>query len=235
MDLGLHTVCAIGSGTPLASKHEHRVRAVTLAATDLIDQWEPLIAEASWRFGIRTDWIRAAVWAESTSRTALDERPITWPVDAMGLMQVMPNTYENLRQAPGLGADPCDPQLSRARDSSRPCITASANPGFSPPTMPARNATTLAPARHTLASRDPRISARHRFRRCRKRADDGRGDRSRPLRSTRVAGSGPWSQPKFQSGRLLFFVFDKRTFTALEPSNQAAESATQDADQPRFS
>ena len=47
--------------------------------------------------------------AESAARTTLDERPITSPAGAMGLMQITPNTYENMRRALGLGGDPYDP------------------------------------------------------------------------------------------------------------------------------
>jgi soluble lytic murein transglycosylase-like protein len=80
-----------------------------LAAADPIDRWEPLIAEASLRFGIPAEWIRAVMRAESAGRTTLDRRPITSSAGAMGLMQVMPNTYRNMRQALGLGGNPYDP------------------------------------------------------------------------------------------------------------------------------
>jgi soluble lytic murein transglycosylase-like protein len=111
MDLvTLLTVCAIGSGTPLAHEPEHRVRAVALAAADQIDQWELLIAEASLRFGIPAEWIRAVMRAERAGRTTLEGRPITSSAGAMGLTQVMPDTYQNMRAALGLGSDPYDCQ-----------------------------------------------------------------------------------------------------------------------------
>src|SRR3546814_17932910 len=47
--------------------------------------------------------------AESGGRTTLDAPPITSRAGAMGLMQVMPATYEAMRSQPGLGADPHDP------------------------------------------------------------------------------------------------------------------------------
>jgi soluble lytic murein transglycosylase-like protein len=104
MDLvTLLTVCAIGSGTPPAHGHQYRDRALTLAAADPINRWEPLIAEASRRFGIPAEWIRAVIRAESAGRTTLDGRPITSPAGAIGLTQIMPETYENMRQALGLG------------------------------------------------------------------------------------------------------------------------------------
>ena len=46
---------------------------------------------------------------ESGGQQYLGGRPITSPAGAMGLMQVMPDTYEGLRQRYGLGNDPYDP------------------------------------------------------------------------------------------------------------------------------
>lgn len=81
------------------------------AATDAaLDRWQGLIAEASRRFGVSEAWIRAVMQAESGGRTMLDGRPITSRAGAMGLMQVMPDTYEEMRRAHGLGSDPHDPR-----------------------------------------------------------------------------------------------------------------------------
>jgi len=74
------------------------------------DRWQELIAEASRRFGVSEAWIRAVIQAESGGRTMLDGRPITSRAGAMGLMQVMPGTYEEMRRAHGLGSDPYDPR-----------------------------------------------------------------------------------------------------------------------------
>ena len=74
-----------------------------------MDQWEPLIAEASRRFGVPESWIRAVMRAESGGQTMLDGRPITSRAGAMGLMQVMPETYDEMRRRHRLGADPYDP------------------------------------------------------------------------------------------------------------------------------
>jgi hypothetical protein len=63
------------------------------------------IAAASQRFGIPETWIRAVMRAESAGdRHAVSHR------GAMGLMQVMPATWEGLRAQHGLGADPFVPQ-----------------------------------------------------------------------------------------------------------------------------
>jgi len=74
-----------------------------------IAQWQPFIAEASNRFGVPEPWVRAVMGAESGGHTTLDGEPITSPVGAMGLMQVMPDTYRDMRQRLGLGVDPFDP------------------------------------------------------------------------------------------------------------------------------
>jgi hypothetical protein len=61
------------------------------------------VAEASQRFGIPAAWIRAVMHAESFG----DVRAIS-PKGAMGLMQIMPETWAGLRQRYHLGADPYD-------------------------------------------------------------------------------------------------------------------------------
>lgn len=82
-----------------------------VAATDTaLDRWQDFIAEASRRFDVPEAWIRAVMQAESGGRTMLDGRSITSRAGAMGLMQVMPDTYEEMRRAHGLGADPHDPR-----------------------------------------------------------------------------------------------------------------------------
>jgi len=69
-----------------------------------VDQWQGLIAEAAQRFAIPEPWIRAVMKAESAGRT-----PMTSRAGAMGLMQVMPNTYAEMRRNLNLGPDPFDP------------------------------------------------------------------------------------------------------------------------------
>ena len=62
------------------------------------------IAEASHRFGIPASWIRAVIEAES-----LGDPRVVSPKGAMGLMQIMPETWASLQSHYGLGADPFDP------------------------------------------------------------------------------------------------------------------------------
>ncbi len=63
------------------------------------------IAEASQRFGIPEHWIRAVLRAESAG----DVRAIS-SAGAIGLMQVMPDTWAGLRARYRLGRDPYDPR-----------------------------------------------------------------------------------------------------------------------------
>lgn len=84
--------------------------AAPLSASPAIDRWRPYIAEASARFGIPQAWIERVMRAESAGRTILGGRPITSHAGAMGLMQVMPDTYRDMARAHGLGADPHAPR-----------------------------------------------------------------------------------------------------------------------------
>ncbi|MBX5141249.1 lytic transglycosylase domain-containing protein [Rhizobium lentis] len=68
------------------------------------DPYAAHIAEASRRFGIPERWIRAVLRAESAG----DVRAIS-SAGAMGLMQVMPDTWAELRARHRLGRNPYDP------------------------------------------------------------------------------------------------------------------------------
>jgi len=75
------------------------------------DPWGPYVHEAAVRFSFPEAWIRAVMQQESGGRQAsADGAPITSSVGAMGLMQVMPGTYDLLRQPYALGPDPYDPR-----------------------------------------------------------------------------------------------------------------------------
>ena len=76
----------------------------------LMKRWDPLIAEASKRYGVPHAWIRAVMQAESGGRTMSGPaQPITSNMGAMGLMQLMPQTWAEMRREQGLGRDPYDP------------------------------------------------------------------------------------------------------------------------------
>ena len=68
------------------------------------DPWGPYVREASARFGVPGRWVRAVMHQESGG-----EQQATSSAGAMGLMQVMPATYEGLRERYQLGDDPYDP------------------------------------------------------------------------------------------------------------------------------
>ncbi len=80
------------------------------AAADPLDRWSAHISEASARFGLPEQWIRRVMRAESGGRTTLAGRPIVSHAGAMGLMQLMPGTWREVRASLGLGPDPHDPR-----------------------------------------------------------------------------------------------------------------------------
>jgi hypothetical protein len=67
------------------------------------DPISTMVAEASQRFSIPASWIRAVMQVESFG----DVRALS-PKGAMGLMQIMPESWATLRSRYGLGADPYD-------------------------------------------------------------------------------------------------------------------------------
>ena len=90
--------CGSGLGIAIA-------QTVPIARTSTVDPHAAHIAEASRRFGIPERWIRAVMRAES----AVDVRAIS-SAGAMGLMQVMPDTWAELRARHRLGRNPFDPR-----------------------------------------------------------------------------------------------------------------------------
>ena len=82
-----------------------------MSPNQLLDRWNPLIQAASQRFSVPANWIRAVVRIESGGRTmSAENRPITSPVGAMGLMQLMPGTYAQMRAEIGLGSNAYNPR-----------------------------------------------------------------------------------------------------------------------------
>lgn len=84
--------------------------AATPAAAEPLDRYAPHIAEAAHRFGLPEDWIERVIRAESGGRTTLGGRPIVSRAGAMGLMQLMPGTWAEMRAALGLGRNPHAPR-----------------------------------------------------------------------------------------------------------------------------
>ncbi|MDR3493868.1 MAG: lytic transglycosylase domain-containing protein [Ancalomicrobiaceae bacterium] len=79
-------------------------QAIPAAIQAASDPYAGHIAEAARRFGIPAAWIRAVMRIESRS----DRRAVS-PKGAMGLMQLMPETWAALRARYGFGRDPFDP------------------------------------------------------------------------------------------------------------------------------
>ncbi|MGF1277303.1 transglycosylase SLT domain-containing protein [Acetobacter pasteurianus] len=73
------------------------------------DPWGPYIQEASKRFDVPDEWIRAVIQQESGGRLFHNGQLVTSGPGAMGLMQLMPPTYDEMRQAYNLGDDAFDP------------------------------------------------------------------------------------------------------------------------------
>ncbi|WGD53519.1 lytic transglycosylase domain-containing protein [Bradyrhizobium sp. CB1650] len=68
------------------------------------DHYAAHVAEAAQRFGIPAAWIHAVMRIESHG-----ERRAVSPKGALGLMQLMPRTWADMRARYGLGRDPFDP------------------------------------------------------------------------------------------------------------------------------
>jgi hypothetical protein len=78
-----------------------------LSSAQLLERWDGEISEASRRFRVPKAWIRAVMRQESGGRTMLAEgQPIISRVGAIGLMQVMPDTYSEMAAEHNLGPDP---------------------------------------------------------------------------------------------------------------------------------
>ena len=93
----------LGLSIPFASAANAQVPAAPVTEAVLRDPNAPYVAEAAQRFGIPEHWIRAVLRAESAG----DLRAVS-SAGAMGLMQIMPDTWTALRQRHRLGRDPFD-------------------------------------------------------------------------------------------------------------------------------
>jgi soluble lytic murein transglycosylase-like protein len=83
------------------ARHPAAAQSVVTTKSDRFDRF---VAEAAVRFGIPASWIKAVMQAESRGAV----RAVS-PKGAMGLMQIMPRTWADLRSRYGLGVNPFDP------------------------------------------------------------------------------------------------------------------------------
>ncbi|WP_341992020.1 lytic transglycosylase domain-containing protein [Azorhizobium sp. AG788] len=91
----------IGGASPSSATAQTMSPSVTYSVTS----YAAFIDEAAQRFELPAGWIRAVLRAESGG----DPRAVS-PAGAMGLMQIMPATWDELRVHYGLGANPFDPR-----------------------------------------------------------------------------------------------------------------------------
>ncbi|EUK19180.1 murein transglycosylase [Commensalibacter papalotli (ex Servin-Garciduenas et al. 2014)] len=91
------------------------------------DPWGPYIKEASTRFDVPEAWIRAVMKQESGGNSFATSGP-----GAMGLMQLMPPTYDELKVAYNLGDDAYDPHDNIAAGAAyiRQMYDIYGSPGF---------------------------------------------------------------------------------------------------------
>jgi hypothetical protein len=81
----------------------------TMGSAQLLGRWDALISEASQRFHVPKAWIRAVMAHESGGRTMLGvDKPIVSRAGAIGLMQVLPATYDQIAGQHRLGGNPFD-------------------------------------------------------------------------------------------------------------------------------
>ena len=73
------------------------------------DPWGPYIAEASRKYDVPERWVREVMRVESGGQMYQNGNLITSRAGAMGLMQVMPETYDELRARYDLTDDAYDP------------------------------------------------------------------------------------------------------------------------------
>ena len=111
--VGLLSACGGGgtkvSATDEAAQYAARAHGDYRPPGPASDPWGPYIKEASKRFDVPDRWIREVMRQESGGRQYQGGRLVTSGAGAMGLMQVMPGTYDELRERHGLGPDPFDP------------------------------------------------------------------------------------------------------------------------------
>jgi len=100
------TVLLLLTGLLSACVPGHAVQAQTESAMrpETGNSYAAFVAEASQRFSVPAAWIRAVMRVESNG----NQRAVS-SAGAMGLMQIMPDTWADLRARYGLGHDPFDP------------------------------------------------------------------------------------------------------------------------------
>ena len=97
------------------------------------DPWRPYIVEAAQKFDVPERWVREVMRIESGGHEYNSGGVlITSPVGAMGLMQLMPETYDEVRARYSLGDDAFDPHNNILAGTAylREMYDAFGSPGF---------------------------------------------------------------------------------------------------------
>ena len=92
-----------------AANYQSHARAYYAPPGPADDPWGPYIDEASHRFDVPDIWIRSVMHQESGGHEFIGGQLVTSAPGAMGLMQLMPPTYDDMRAQYGLGGDPFEP------------------------------------------------------------------------------------------------------------------------------
>jgi Transglycosylase SLT domain len=101
-------IVAMSASSMVLSGAAHAERALSItqqATTPPPNPFAAFVGEASRRFAVPEHWIRAVMHVESDGKLRARSQK-----GAMGLMQIMPKTWTELRARYGLGADPYDPR-----------------------------------------------------------------------------------------------------------------------------
>ena len=101
----LVAVVLSSSAWGIETAHTRSAPPVHRASSPAANPFASFITEASQRFGISAHWIRAVMRVESAGRPHTVSQK-----GAMGLMQIMPKTWTELRARYGFGSDPYDPR-----------------------------------------------------------------------------------------------------------------------------
>ncbi len=119
MALGLLSVLAACAGHPgetvsmpveeEAARYRAHARAYYTPPGPPEDPWGPYVHEASQRFDVPEPWVRAVIVQESGGRLFHNGQLVTSGPGAMGLMQLMPPTYDEMRATYSLGDDAYEP------------------------------------------------------------------------------------------------------------------------------
>ena len=135
--MALLSACASNSppmtATQEAATYQARAKPSYAPPGPPSDPWGPYIVEAAQRYDVPERWIREVMHVESGSHEYNVSGTLTTsPVGAMGLMQIMPETYDEVRARNNLGDDAFDPHNNILAGAAyiRQMYDAFGTPGF---------------------------------------------------------------------------------------------------------